>query len=233
MMGDTHRWLAGTWWLGGVLAANSAGAGIRPSVALAGAVIAHVFGAGRLSPDADLTWLQHLGHRQATHRPDTTAVYLTAATMAVWVAVLLFAPAESRPLHWLVWAPVTGWWSHLAGDMVYGRCPVGRRSGGRLVRVLPARLIRRGGGWQAWWIGVGLDTDGLSERGKLYVEQVPPWLRPLLCLSARNRRALSGPVRTRSGLRATVRVLPFAPATCLLSATTILLAVAVVVQWVA
>lgn len=217
MMGVTHRPFGAAWWLGGVLAANTVGAGISPVVAGVGALVAPVFAAGRLSPDADVTWLRRLGHRQATHRPDTTAAVLTGVTAVVWLVFLLAVPGQYRSLHWLVWAPVAAWWSHLVGDALFGRIPVGRRVGGVLVRVLPARLVRRSSGRQAYWVGFGWDTDGPLERGKVYVSRLPRWLRWMV----------REPARTESGLHTTVRVLPFGPATLLAQAASLVLFVVI------
>ena len=217
-MAVTHRPMASAWWLGGVLAANLLGAGVDPLVAAAGAVVAPVFGAGRLSPDADVTWLRRLGHRQATHRPDTTATVLTVITLVAWIPALVYLPGDAA---WLVWAPITGWWSHLVGDSIFGRIPVGARLGRVLAAVLPEHLIRRGGGRQAYWVGLGWDTDGPIERGKLYVSKLPRWAR----------WATRKPERTAAGLHTTVRVLPFAPTTGLLTIATVVLMAAVSVQW--
>lgn len=207
MMGPSHRRLGAAWWLGGVLAANTVGAGIHPLIAFGGAAVAPVFAAGRWSPDADVTWLAHLGHRRATHRPDTTAAALTVITFVVWVPLAFLAPAG---LAWLVWAPVAGWWSHLVGDAMFGRIPVGPAVGAVLARILPSGLVRRGGGYGPYWVGVGWDTDGLLERGNVRLEERSE----------------------RTGLRRTVRVLPFAPTTVLLHGVSIVLGALVTWQWI-
>jgi hypothetical protein len=93
--------------------------------------------------------------------------------------------------------------------MIFGRIPFGPAAGAVAVRVLPARWVRRGGGRQAYWVGLGWDTDGLLERG--------------------NRRSKERDPET--GLHKTRRVLPFAPTTALLRGATVVLTVAVAVQW--
>ena len=213
-MAPTHRALGAAWWLAGCLTLNAAGPGlVNPVMALTGAAIAPVFAAGRASPDADMTWLSDLGHRQGTHRP-RTAAWLTVATAvacgAAWLWLWLNGRGDLDPLLPVVWAPVTGWWSHLLGDAVFGRIPLGRRTGALALRVLGPSLVKRSGGRQAYWIGVGLDTDGLLERGNRMSRQ-----------------------RTPSGLHRVHNVLlGFHPTTALLRLATCLLAAAVVVQWV-
>ena len=258
MRGVTHRPMGSTWWLLGSGAVNAVGLGIAPPVVIAGAFIAPIFAAGKASPDGDVTWLKFLGHRQGTHRPDSTALVLTALTAVGWVALHLVSLRDARwgtgalvslvawqvyrhlrrrwhrkgaptatlaalvvgaglfalgpdQLQWLIWAPVTGWWSHLVGDTIFGRIPVGDHVGRVLVKVLPARLIRKGGGHEPWFVGVGLDTDGLVERG--------------------NRRLPDrNPV---TGLHQTVKALPFAPTTWGLRLATLGMAWLTVAPWVA
>jgi hypothetical protein len=164
MMGPTHKAFGAVWWLTGVAAANLTGADINPVVALTGAAVAPVFAAGRWSPDADQTWLSHLGHRRATHRPDTTAVALTIVSLAVWAPLALALPAG---IHLLALAPVAGWWSHLIGDAVFGRIPCGPALGRPLRRVLGRRVCPRDPTGRYWcWVGLGWDTNGVLERGK-------------------------------------------------------------------
>jgi hypothetical protein len=156
--------MGSAWWLASVLAVNVTGAHISPIAAIAGAGIAPLFAAGDWSPDSDLTWLSRLGHRQATHRPDTTAVSLTALTALVWIPLALTLPLG---IHWLAWAPVTGWWSHLIGDAIFGRIPCGRALGRALRPILGQHIVRQDPtGRQAYWVGLGWDTDGILERGK-------------------------------------------------------------------
>jgi hypothetical protein len=203
MMAPTHRVMASSWWLGGVLVANVAGAGINPLVAAAGVVVAPIFGAGHWSPDADTTWLRRFGHRRATHRADTTAIALTVISLLVAVPAIWVLPFGAG---WLAFAPISGWWSHLVGDWFFGRIPLGEAAGRAALFVFGARLVRQGRDG-TWWAGLGWDTDGLLERG--------------------NHRS-SG--RTARGLHKTRKVLPFAPATVLLSAATVVLYLLVVVQ---
>jgi hypothetical protein len=211
MMAPTHREMASSWWLGGVLLVEALGADVHPAVALTGAVIARRFGYGRFSPDADTSWLSHLGHRQVTHRPGTAAT-LTAVTCLAWAVLAVAVPVRYGVLLPLVWAPVTGWWSHLVGDAVFGRIPLGAGVGGLLWRHLPevarGRLILKSRkSRQPFWFGLGLDTDGLIERGN----RVLPERNPV------------------TGLHRTVKVLPIAPATALLRLATVAFAVVVLV----
>lgn len=215
MMAPTHRQLGATWWLVLTVGANHAGAHIHPATALAGAVVAARCSYGRWSPDADTTWLAGLGHRQATHRPGT-AGWLTVVTLTVWLAVWL-AAGPPTPILDILWAPVTGWWSHLLGDAIFGRIPVAESTGRALAAVLPRVLPRRAAGHvlhrsrrgrQSYWVGLGLDTDGLVERG--------------------NRRL---PERTPSGLHRVTKVLPFAPTTALLRVSTVILAITALMTW--
>jgi len=151
------------WWLAGVAATNLAGAHTNPGVALAGALIAPVFAAGRWSPDADQTWLAHLGHRRSTHRPDTTAVALTVVSLAVWAPLAVVLPWG---LHLLALAPVTGWWSHLVGDSIFGRIPCGQALGSLLRSILGWHICPLDPTGRYWcWIGLGWETNGAAERG--------------------------------------------------------------------
>lgn len=193
-----------------------------------------------------LAWTRHLGHRKITHRPVTATVF-TAVMVAVWAALLLLGASEARwpmvtiavlagwrlrrmlgrrgwcwvvaagfaagvvalgpdRVAWLALAPAVGWWSHLAGDALFGRIPVGRRGGVLLARVLPTRFVRRSR--EGWLVGVGWDTDGLLERGHRRLPERDPV----------------------TGLHKTVRVLPFAPTTLALQATTVVLGFACALQ---
>jgi hypothetical protein len=231
MMAPTHRPLGSAWWLAGALAVDAVAAPfgaspVNPLVAVLGAAIAPVFAAGRWSPDADTTWLSRLGHRQATHRPDTTAVALTAATAVLWVPAAIVLPFG---LAALAWAPVAGWWSHLAGDFLFGRIPFGPAAGAAMARVVPSGWVRHTpGGRQAYWIGVGWDTDGLLERGKVTTDgrRTGP-LRAMW----RAKRARANPGRDARGLRTTQQVLPFAPTTSALRGMVAALTVAHAALW--
>lgn len=132
-----------------------------PLVTVAGA-LATVTSAGRLSPDAD----QYRGWRLADkvtpdellgrggpmqHRGITHWWALPAAASAALAAGMI---ATAGGWVWLaLGALLAGWWSHLAGDLVFGRADAysGRGPG---VPVLP------------WWahLGVGLKCGGLLER---------------------------------------------------------------------
>jgi hypothetical protein len=152
-------------------------------------------------------WASSFPHRGPTHRPDTTAAVGTLVTLAIFLPVNYFVPYG---LAWLLWVPSDAWWSHLFGDAIFGRIPVGRRIGKTLSHVLPKTLLVESRNMSGiWWIGIGLDTDGLIERG--------------------NRRTEERSERT--GLRKTKKVLPFAPTTQLFHMTTRILIIAVVIQW--
>lgn len=78
MMGPSHRRLGAAWWLGGVLAANTVGAGIHPLIAFGGAAVAPVFA-------ADTDGLLERGNVRLEERSERTGLRRT-------VRVLPFAP---------------------------------------------------------------------------------------------------------------------------------------------
>ena len=153
-MGVTHRWFGAGFWLAGTVAldaaAGVAGADpvVHPVVAVVAAPLAASFADGRNSPDVDQLWAKGpprrgyhwRGHRGWTHRP-WFAVVLTAVTaLLAWRLAGQGVDPDALPV---VFAPVAGWWSHLLGDMIYGRI---------LVFGEP--------------VGLGWETGGLSERGR-------------------------------------------------------------------
>lgn len=175
MLADTHRAWAVAWWLGGTLAldATTAALGrapaIHPGAVIAGVFVAPVFSAGRwLSPDMDHRWWpgppRHgyywRGHRGVTHRPWFASVLTLVFGVVPYVVVLRAGVAA--PVAAVVLAPVAGWWSHLSGDMIYGRLPVWG---------LAVRWRTVDGVWRrrvVWWryvVGLGWKTGGVLERG--------------------------------------------------------------------
>lgn len=173
MMGATHRAFSGTFWLAGTLGLEivyrRAGAppGAATAVALAGYPLAPLMSSGRTSPDVDhLIWpgpprydpvdkskyprrYYWRGHRGITHRVwFALAVTLPFGVLPALVLHRLGVPWWAVPL---ALAPVAGWWSHLAGDMIYGRIRIAGRA-----------------------YGLGWTTGGMSETGRR--KGATPWL---------------------------------------------------------
>lgn len=124
MIGSTHRVWAVTCWtaLGPALVAR------EPLPLALGVAAAVACSAGPTSPDVDIVWSPGQGgtgawnrHRGWTHR--------------IWTALVLtltgVAAAAGAPAWPIVVGALVGWWSHLAGDAVFGRI----RVAGRLVGV--------------------------------------------------------------------------------------------------
>jgi hypothetical protein len=143
MMGKTHRAWSGAFWLGTTLVVNEvfklAGfdAPFHPVVILAGFFIAPWFSAGRyLSPDIDHRWAPgpprgHYHwryHRGFTHRV-WFATLLTGA-LAILPFGLLLGIGVPSGIAYSVMAPINGWWSHIVGDMIYGRILISGRAYG-------------------------------------------------------------------------------------------------------
>lgn len=165
MMRATHRAFSGTFWLAGTLGLElvyrrtGAPPGAATAVALAGYPLAAPTSAGKLSPDVDhVFWPggprveptdrgRHKrryyvwGHRGLTHRVwFACLVTLVAGVLPAALVFRLGVPVWTVPL---AFAPVAGWWSHLAGDMIYGRIRIAGRA-----------------------YGLGWETGGLSETGR-------------------------------------------------------------------
>jgi hypothetical protein len=136
--------------------AVAAGSGWGWPQAAAGAFLAGVTAAGRLSPDMDqYRWWRRLDrwvpdellgaggplqHRGLSH-------WWGLPALACLLPVLL-----PGPLRWIAWCLVAGWSSHLLGDLAFGKAdPFSGRGPG--IPVWP------------WWghVGVGLDTGGILE----------------------------------------------------------------------
>lgn len=157
MMGPTHRAFSGAFWLGSTLLVNELGHWvgsqdpvIQPAVIVAGFVIAPWFSAGRnFSPDIDQRWAPgppRLNYDWRYHRGFTHRVWFATLLTFVFglVPVLVMRGSGVRfEFASIGFAPINGWWSHLAGDMIYGRILILGRA--------------RGLGWR---------TGGLSETGR-------------------------------------------------------------------
>ena len=153
MMRKTHRAFASAFWLGSSLAVDAlairAGisAPISPAVVVAGVLVAPVFSAGKTSPDIDRMWApgpptktyDWKGHRGFTHRFWFASV-LGAASIGLYF--LLLGGGLPASLATFAFVPVVGWWSHLFGDMIFGR-----------LLILGEK------------VGLGWETNGLAEKG--------------------------------------------------------------------
>jgi hypothetical protein len=161
MMKRTHQAFAGVFWLSGTLAADFVsvhlghGEVVSAGMVALGWPLAVPLSAGRNSPDMDQMWwpgpprcepgsqrrYYWRGHRGLTHR-----VWFACVVTVALLAVPLLVASRIGPLSWwlaeLQLALISGWWSHLAGDMIYGRIRIAGRA--------------RGLGWR---------TGGLSETG--------------------------------------------------------------------
>lgn len=153
MLKRTHEAFSGVFWLGGTLVVNLASyrttgdMAVNTGIALVGTVCVIPTSAGKQSPDIDHIWWPGFpkkgyplwGHRGITHR--------------FWFASLLTTPfliltllLHDSGLGWAAPLSLTlpaGWWSHLLGDMIYGR-----------LRILGHSY------------GLGWTTGGISETGK-------------------------------------------------------------------
>jgi hypothetical protein len=158
MMKRTHEAFSAVWWLGGTAIVNgitcmeSHSLGVAPAVVVIGVAIARPLSAGNNSPDMDHLWWPgppKRGYPLRSHRGITHRVWFASLITTIWLLMTVGAlykvlghipyPAYLIPLFF---APLDGWWSHLAGDMIYGRI---------LILGKP-----RGLGWE---------TGGLSEDG--------------------------------------------------------------------
>jgi hypothetical protein len=173
MMGATHRAFAGTWWLAATLGLEliyrraGAPAGAATAVSLAGYPLAPLMASGKTSPDVDHVWWPGppraepgdvglhkrryyvWGHRGLTHRVwFAFVVTLVVGVLPALVLLRLGTPVYAVPL---VLAPAVGWWSHLAGDMIYGRIRIAGTA-----------------------VGLGWTTGGVSETGRR--KGATPWL---------------------------------------------------------
>jgi len=163
-MRKTHRAFAGAFWLGSTLALDGLAlksghdVPVSPVVVAAGVFVAPLFSSGIMSPDMDHQWApgpprNHYDwrfHRGFTHRV-WFATVLTMVCGLIPFMGLLHA-GLSASVGTLAFAPVNGWWSHLFGDMIFGRIKFGVWS------------FRLGRFWH-WNVGLGWTTNGLAEKG--------------------------------------------------------------------
>jgi len=149
-MAKGHRAFSATYWLGITAGLNVAHPGLiaAPAV-IVGVVLAWPMSAGRYcSPDIDHRWApgpprNHYDwryHRGWTHRYwFACVVFLCAGAVPFSVLLRQGVPAEAASA---IFGLPAGWWSHLAGDQIYGRLKVLGRA--------------RGLGWK---------TGGVAESG--------------------------------------------------------------------
>lgn len=183
-------WLGGTLALDAATVALDRAPAVHPAAVLAGVAVAPLFSAGRglpprrwdkhgrrlprdwgllgISPDVDQRWwpgpprhgYHWRGHRGVTHRPWFATVVTLVFGVVPYLAVL--RAGVPAPVGVVVFAPAAGWWSHLSGDMLYGRLPVwGVAVRWRLVDGVWRRRV-------VWWryiVGLGWKTGGVLERG--------------------------------------------------------------------
>lgn len=101
----------------------------QPLQVVIAAALAVPFSAGRLSPDADQTWLSHLGHRRGAHWWGWPVLTILAVEL-VWRATV----GGHAPL--ALHGPALGVLSHLAADFWFGK---GGRSIPRGIPLTPFR----------------------------------------------------------------------------------------------
>lgn len=164
MMRKTHRAFAGAFWLGSTLLVDGLAlksgheAPISPAVVAVGLFVAPLYSSGKSSPDMDHQWApgpprNHYDwryHRGFTHR----IWFASVLTVLIGILPFLALTVHGVPPAYasIVFAPVNGWWSHLFGDMIFGRIKVGVWS------------FRLGRFWH-WNVGLGWTTNGVAEKG--------------------------------------------------------------------
>jgi membrane-bound metal-dependent hydrolase YbcI (DUF457 family) len=172
MMRKTHRAFAGAFWLGSSLVVDATAvrlghpAPFTPVVVIAGLFIAPVFSAGKptldkrfgVSPDIDHIWApgpprknyDWKGHRGFTHR--IWFAFLVSLLTGILPFLALIRSGTPAAMAVTVFAVPNGWWSHLVGDMIFGRIKMGVWS------------FRLGRFW-TWNVGLGLATGDRAEEG--------------------------------------------------------------------
>lgn len=161
-MGPTHIvWGVSTW-----LAAAAPVVVVSPTAAFPILVAAALFvpatSAGPGSPDVDRLWAPG---REGLHRWDRHRGFTHRVWFASGLTVLAGAAVVAAPTYWMFpVAAAWGWWSHLSGDMIYGRLKVRGR-------------LR----------GLGLRVGDLKAAER--VKSRAPWLLALLATEARFRAA--------------------------------------------
>lgn len=154
MLKRTHEAFSGVFWSGGTLCLNLTALKLGYEIpvqfgaVLAGFLLAIPFSAGKNSPDFDqLIWpgppkrdYYWKGHRGITHRFWFATLIISLPFLIAWWISRDLIPSYWTPIFFAL--PV-GWWSHLFGDMIYGRI---------LIAGHP--------------YGLGWTTGGLTETGK-------------------------------------------------------------------
>jgi hypothetical protein len=180
MMRKTHRAFAVVFWLGSTLTVDALAvksgheAPFSPAVVAAGPLLAMPFSAGApkltkkfgLSPDMDQMWApgpprNHYDwryHRGFTHR----VWFASLLSLLFGIAPFLALCRQGLPIGVasLALAPANGWWSHLAGDCIYGRIKFGIWT-----KAWDSESRRTVWRWWHWNIGLGWKTGGASESG--------------------------------------------------------------------
>ncbi len=162
VMGPTHRALG---------AVFGVGYGVSMGLPVAGVVGCGVLGtltaAGVASPDVDQRWGWRLadtltpdellgGHGPMQHRGITHWWGVALVATAAWLTALLPLAGDGGRGSLLAHAAgalLAGWWSHLVGDLVFGKADV-RTGRGPGIPMMP------------WWghVGLSLDVGGRLER---------------------------------------------------------------------
>jgi membrane-bound metal-dependent hydrolase YbcI (DUF457 family) len=186
MMRKGHKWFAPIPLLAGTAVANGiliwrGFETLAPSlVACATAPLAKPFSAGRNSPDIDHLWApgpprnyHWKGHRGITHR-----VWFACLLTTIWTLAFMLPYWRYDWPGWTLWllpvwlVPMSGWWSHLFGDMLFGRLPVHypRR---RWARRVDGTWGKR---WVMWSVNVGTGWKTGGERELWLTNSVFPKL---------------------------------------------------------
>jgi hypothetical protein len=152
MMGPTHR-LAGS--LAGVAVSSVAG---QPwSIVAMSGLVASATSHGWASPDIDQTEPWVMARRAL---PSPADRLLNHRALSHWwglpVAAAWFAGGLPAEAAWPAWMLIVGWSSHLVGDFVFGKIPV-----------LPFP--------DSPTVGLGLDTGGFLETGRVRSRTVIPF----------------------------------------------------------
>lgn len=145
MMGNTHR-------LFGAVCGAAYGHAIGADMAtiIMTASMASVFSHGATSPDMDQKkpWVRFNRWTPAIFDP-----LLAHRRLSHWwgLPVLAWFGIHAMPEHLQVpfIAALVGWVSHIVGDAIFGKIPVSP--------------------WGGWYVGVGLETGGFIESGRLRI----------------------------------------------------------------
>lgn len=185
MMGPTHRVFGA---LCGATAASAAGQGW--SMVAMTALVATATSHGWASPDVDQTrpwvWV-----RKVIPHPLDNALNHRALSHWWGLPVLAWWGAANLPpdAQWPAFALLIGWCSHLLGDLLFGQLPL-----------LP---------WGGPPFGLGLDTNGFLESGKVNGRKVLPLSPTRLLITAALAWVLFAGTPTVSAVASTIeRTLP-------------------------